>query len=522
MSGSTVAPKFTEVEEIWLRGSGWRPAPEISKLTSGNEGDAFVAHHRLHPSGNDLETATWIEIRSSGLLDAIKMVFPQYSSLYDRAPGIDGRDLFLAMDRFDKVKGLIMDHVTKSGLTLLLDFVARSYVTVKKKYEELPTGTITWPLLWWIMSTDSEVESPYDLYDASVAYKLDSWQYTMDDRGRAFVIKAHYYQWSGSNFQKMVVTKKIPEFKDIRPISELEFWPLTAERKSLLQGDVNRRQDSPIDDETIAPELRFLLPPSVQGFSLKTKRWGDFLIDNLEPVHWVEKAFDHLVIPDTYRKAIRSLVDVHTGTLGSQLTADVVEGKGEGLILALHGRPGTGKTLTAEAVSEHLHRPLYVVSAGELGTTVTALEKKLGELATTWKAVLLIDEADIFLEKRSATNIERNALVGVFLRLLEYYSGVLFVTTNRLSEFDEAFASRFSLTLSFKDLDRESRQNILRCRPDLDATGMSRSFDLAHLSEKEANGRVIKQATRTAQAMALADGESLSMKYLLDVLDLIG
>lgn len=38
------------------------------------------------------------------------------------------------------------------------------------------------------------------------------------------------------------------------------------------------------------------------------------------------------------------------------------------------------------------------------------------QLATVWKAVLLIDEADIFLQKRATSDIERNALVGVFLR----------------------------------------------------------------------------------------------------------
>jgi SpoVK/Ycf46/Vps4 family AAA+-type ATPase len=55
---------------------------------------------------------------------------------------------------------------------------------------------------------------------------------------------------------------------------------------------------------------------------------------------------------------------------------------------------------------------------------------------------MLIDEADIFLEKRSTEDIERNAVVGTFLRLLEYYDGVLFLTTNRVHNFDEAFYSR--------------------------------------------------------------------------------
>lgn len=59
---------------------------------------------------------------------------------------------------------------------------------------------------------------------------------------------------------------------------------------------------------------------------------------------------------------------------------------------------------------------------GELGTTVEKLEEKLREIlevAHLWNAVILLDEADIFLEKRSDNDIHRNAMVGIFLRLLE-------------------------------------------------------------------------------------------------------
>lgn len=70
-------------------------------------------------------------------------------------------------------------------------------------------------------------------------------------------------------------------------------------------------------------------------------------------------------------------MDVHTGALGDSLVADIVKGKGEGVMMAFYGRPGTGKTLTAEAVSEHLRTPLYMVSAGELGTSASVLETKL-------------------------------------------------------------------------------------------------------------------------------------------------
>lgn len=131
---------------------------------------------------------------------------------------------------------------------------------------------------------------------------------------------------------------------------------------------------------------------------------------------------------------------------------DVIQGKGRGLVgtwytsqlrktpltlfeAVLHGPPGTGKTLTAEGISELLKCPLYMVSAGELGTDSRYLEnelQKILDICHAWGAILLLDEADVFLEKRNMHDIHRNALVSIFLRQLEYFQGILFLTTNRV------------------------------------------------------------------------------------------
>jgi len=55
-----------------------------------------------------------------------------------------------------------------------------------------------------------------------------------------------------------------------------------------------------------------------------------------------------------------------------------------------------------------------------------------------WDAVLLLDEADVFLEARSAHDLERYKLVSIFLRLLEYYEGILFLTTSTLLSSQES------------------------------------------------------------------------------------
>ncbi|KAJ7581951.1 P-loop containing nucleoside triphosphate hydrolase protein, partial [Mycena floridula] len=143
-------------------------------------------------------------------------------------------------------------------------------------------------------------------------------------------------------------------------------------------------------------------------------------------------------------------------------------------IAVLHGSPGTGKTLTAESVAETLRRPLYMVGSSELPTHLSALESSLKsvlKLMTAWNAVLLIDEADVYLEQRSSNELDRNALVSVALRVLEYHSGVLFLTTNRIRTFDEAFLSRVSIGLSwhFLFLVQTAQAFALSCETDLSA-----------------------------------------------------
>ena len=64
-----------------------------------------------------------------------------------------------------------------------------------------------------------------------------------------------------------------------------------------------------------------------------------------------------------------------------------------------------------------------MVGAGDLGTTANELDSALTtllDLASSWKAIVLIDEADVFLERRDVHDLLRNAMVAVFLRQLEY------------------------------------------------------------------------------------------------------
>lgn len=260
----------------------------------------------------------------------------------------------------------------------------------------------------------------------------------------------------------------------------------------------------------------------IHGFSMRLKRWGWVDISGLNEVKWREDAFTQLVLEPKIKRTVLHLVKHYGGSF-----ADFIEGKSGGLVFLLHGNSGVGKTLTAEAVADTLHRPLYSVSVGELGTDPNALESNLRsilDLAFQWNAVLLLDEADIFMEARDTNNIERNAMVSIFLRLLEYYSGVLFLTTNRVKSFDKAFFSRISLAISYPSLDQENRYkiwaNILTSAGvDWHTHGIN-IIDVHKLAGYEVNGRNIKTAVRIAQTMASGDGRAMTTGDLEDILSL--
>ncbi|EIW53171.1 P-loop containing nucleoside triphosphate hydrolase protein [Trametes versicolor FP-101664 SS1] len=275
-------------------------------------------------------------------------------------------------------------------------------------------------------------------------------------------------------------------------------------------------------DELTEDEL-MLTPPSVYGFSLTDKTWLEFNIQHVQPIVWNDEAFANLVLPADRKILLQSLVEAHNGDLSFD---DFVANKGRGLVINLFGPPGVGKTLSAEATSEHVRQPLYVVGAGDLGTSAIELDQALNrvfDIATSWRAIVLIDEADVFLEQRSLHDMERNAMVAVFLRHVEYYHGILFMTTNRVKAFDEAFLSRIHVALHFHDLTRDARKQVWAAF--LSKVGVAPAqFGealLDKLAEREVNGRQIKNAVRTASSLAAKKGVQVSYADLMETLDAV-
>lgn len=139
-----------------------------------------------------------------------------------------------------------------------------------------------------------------------------------------------------------------------------------------------------------------------------------------------------------------------------------------------------------------------------MSTDAAKLEAQLSQIfqiAKNWGAVLLLDEADVYFERRSNHDLIRNSLVAVFLRKLEYCEGIMFLTTNRVSQFDEAILSRVHITLRYDDLDKDTKEQIWRQFLDRASTRqgpaiVSRS-GLKSLTAGKYNGRQVRSHTKS-------------------------
>ncbi|KAK3333062.1 P-loop containing nucleoside triphosphate hydrolase protein, partial [Cercophora scortea] len=317
-------------------------------------------------------------------------------------------------------------------------------------------------------------------------------------------------------------------------------------------------KETTTEENAVTDEELMIMSYRVFGFVLRSRKWAKLDLTYLRPVQTPQlgdendkedttgtgkkkrkkSAFEQLVIPPKHKDMVMSVIAQHFrdksrdkesgATYSNQV--DLVRGKGKGLILLLHGAPGVGKTSTAECVAELFQKPLFQITCGDLGTTAAAVDATLERnfaLANKWDCILLLDEADVFLARRNTKDYVRNGLVAVFLRILEYYAGVLFLTTNRIGDFDEAFTSRVHISLHYPALDEQGtwqvfKINLERMSERFAERGRTLDVDTAEIAvfankyflqnpNARWNGRQIRNACSTA--LALAEYEAQGSKH---------
>ncbi|KAL8779557.1 MAG: hypothetical protein Q9213_006885 [Squamulea squamosa] len=254
-----------------------------------------------------------------------------------------------------------------------------------------------------------------------------------------------------------------------------------------------------------------LLPGRVFGFVLRSQTWAALSIRLVKDLPVKQDGFDQLVLPDGHKDLVRALVKTHSR--GARPASGPVEDRDHQVDLTTP-------------------RGLFPITCGDIGETATSVEANLGksfQLAHQCGCVLLLDEADVFMAKRSGSDIQRNSLVSVFLRILGYYPGILFLTTNRVGIFEPAFKSRIHISLYYPPLNGVTTIKIWKVNINRTRTSEKRyevdedrilEFAKEHFLEHDEggrwNGRQIRNAFQTAIALAEYDAtEDMRRRFSL-------
>lgn len=131
-----------------------------------------------------------------------------------------------------------------------------------------------------------------------------------------------------------------------------------------------------------------LLPHRMIGCSLRTHQWYALHFDHVKKIECLSSE--------------------------SSLDFDLIASKKKGTCLLFHGAPGTGKRITAEAISEKWTETILCISPADLGTTSLEIKQRLDGflwVAERWNGVLILEGADFFLSSRTKNDMERNVIV---------------------------------------------------------------------------------------------------------------
>ena len=272
-------------------------------------------------------------------------------------------------------------------------------------------------------------------------------------------------------------------------------------------------------------EFLLLLPPTLPGYNFQIGEWVELSVTSIGPIDWRKGALECLAV-DPAMQALLSAFVANNFNSSANRNANGIGSTNFRPIILFHGDPGTGKTLAAECVAETAQKPLLRINIAGIGSSPLEMEKLLREkleMGNRWDCILLIDEADNLLQKRSLDDMDRNALVTSFLRLIDSYPPcTLILTSSRVSTLDATFRSRIHLAVHFKPFNKEQRESIWRMTV-LRAKLMKAEEDdlLEHIDElakSDANGRVISNSILGAQQLAKYKKTPLDYSILKQVM----
>jgi len=428
---------------------------------------------------------------------------------------------------------------------LFIEYVEKLFSKDYKKFDKMISNkSIDFNSIWYYFD---KIKTYYvvDHNDQKICFLYDSFNYTQTDSGKVLILNGYlsYCNDKGIIYNapyefeiKYYDGKKDIDSFNIETLNE-DYKKLFLERKNKviklsseikqmhLKGNqyivgqklfiIDRDERVMVDNtqekyiyNLLGPEFKkskvnihklqnelkinndYTLYPFVPVFNLgNSKTWGTAFYDSIKEIEYNDDIFSKIVMKEDKKNILNILIKNYD----SEESTNLIKNKGKNLIFLLHGPPGVGKTLTAEATSDLLRKPLYNISISDIDLDASKLEiclKEIDKICQKWNAILLIDEAEIFLEARNYSDISRNVIVATFLKFLEYSKNIIFLTTNRLETLDVAVKSRISLIITYPKLSCKERstiwENLLK-----DYEFTNKKNLISQLSDNEINGREI-------------------------------
>ncbi len=112
-------------------------------------------------------------------------------------------------------------------------------------------------------------------------------------------------------------------------------------------------------------------------------------------------------------------------------------------------------------------------------------------------------------------DIVQNAIVGVFLRLLENLSGLCFLTTNKGTSIDDAISSRALVHLEYQYPDPEERRELFRIQSEIQQLDLPEAVFRECAQQQSLSGRDIRQLVKLAKLLAIQTGKPVTEEGLV-------
>jgi SpoVK/Ycf46/Vps4 family AAA+-type ATPase len=256
------------------------------------------------------------------------------------------------------------------------------------------------------------------------------------------------------------------------------------------------------------------------------------MFDGLEDMTFSEDSFNSLILPIGHKEALRAMVTSrlkrsHDNVKRSRDTKHPdYRIKERGQVILLHGVAGVGKTTTAICVADLMQKPLLPITTAQLSESPDNIEYRLDnsfQLARRWEAILLWEDADIFLASCTSSDPTRNSIATTAMRFLETYKGIVFLTTNRVHASDDTFISRINQSLYYPSLPRDNQlsifKDLLKVAVVEDILEIMEYLRRALKDSKEGamNGQEIRNAVVYAQDLAYYDRVRLGWQHFMAV-----